>query len=178
LRKAHLVAIGGVVAALSIVLMACTGLFPYATLALPALAGLLTVPVVIELGIRWAFLVYAVVGAVSVFITPDLSAMLFYVLFFGYYPIVKSLIERIRKLALEWAIKLLVVNAALVALYICARFFFSLEEIGTVFFGFDITWVLWLAVNAVFVLYDLALTGAIGEYLRRVRPLLKKIGHR
>ena len=176
--KAFRIALGGVVAALGIVLMACTGLFPYATLALPALAGFLTVPVVVELGKRWALLVYAVVGAVSVFLTPDLSAALFFLLFFGYYPIVKSLIEQLGKLPLEWAIKIAVANAALTALYFAARFFFSLGEVEAVFFGHDVTWALWLAANAVFVLYDLALTRLIGEYLRRVRPHLEKFGRR
>lgn len=176
--RAYRIALGGISAGLSIVLLACTGLFPYATAALPALAGFLTAPVVIESGKRWAVLTYAVVAAVAVFITPDISAAFAYIFFFGYYPILKSLIERIGKIVPEWALKLLAANLAITAVYLIVRFFFSLEETEVILFGIDVTWVFWIAANAIFVLYDIVLTRLIGEYLRRLRPKLVKRGER
>ncbi len=54
------VAFCGIVAALSAVLMFLTGLVPVATLAIPAIAGCLLIPVVVESGLSWGFGVYAV----------------------------------------------------------------------------------------------------------------------
>ena len=54
------VAFCGVIAALSTVLFLLTGVVPVATIALPAIAGCLLIPVVVEVGLPWAFGVYGV----------------------------------------------------------------------------------------------------------------------
>ena len=55
----------GVMAALSTVLLFLTGVAPVATLALPAIAGCLLIPVVVEAGLPWAFGVYGVCSVLS-----------------------------------------------------------------------------------------------------------------
>lgn len=55
-------AIGGIIAALSIVLMLLTSAIPTLTYAIPAIAGLLLVIIVIEVNKKWAFGVYFVVA--------------------------------------------------------------------------------------------------------------------
>ena len=172
MSKTFRIAFGGVISALCIVLLLCTGLFPFATVALPAAAGVLMVPVVVELGVKWGYLVYAVVAVVAFFATPELSAMLMFVFFFGYYPIVKSSIERIHKRMLEWAMKFLIANAALILLFLLAQWIFGLDAIlpEVKIFGKLTFLVLWLAANAVFLVYDLALTRLVGAYVRWFKP--------
>ena len=84
--KAAKVALCGVVSALSVVLMLMTGIVPIATIALPALAGCLTIAIVAETNVRYGFAVYCVVSVLAILLTPDREAILFYILFFGYYP--------------------------------------------------------------------------------------------
>ena len=172
MSRAFRVAFSGIIAALCIALMLCTGLFPFATVALPAVAGLLMVPVVIESGVKWAYLTYAVVAIVSFFITPDPSAMLMFVFFFGFYPIAKSSIEQIHKNMLEWALKFLILNVAIVVLFLLARWYLGLAQVlpNMYVFGHYTFLVLWLAANAVFFIYDLALTRCIGAYLNWFKP--------
>lgn len=172
MNKTFRIAFGGIVSALCVVLMLCTGLFPFATVALPALAGVMMIPVVVELGVKWAYLVYAAVAVVSVFVTPELSAMLMFVFFFGYYPIVKSSIERIHKSMLEWAMKFLIVNAALIVLYLLARWIFSLNVIlpDLRIFGKFTFLVFWFAANVAFFIYDIALTRLAAGYIRWFKP--------
>ena len=50
MKKSEQVALCGVVAALCTLLMFMTGMFPFSTYALPALAGLLMVTVAVETG--------------------------------------------------------------------------------------------------------------------------------
>ena len=64
----------GVMAALSTVLLFLTGVAPVATLALPAIAGCLLIPVVVEAGLPWAFGVYGVCSVLSFLLAPDREA--------------------------------------------------------------------------------------------------------
>lgn len=95
--KAAKVALCGVVSALSVVLMLMTGIVPVATIALPALAGCLTIAIVAETNVRYGFAVYCVVSVLAILLTPDREAILFYILFFGYYPTLYGLLMRIKR---------------------------------------------------------------------------------
>ena len=90
----------GMVASLSIVIM-LTSYFPYLTYAIPALAGIFMMVPLIECGVSWSFGTYIASSAI-IFITGETEAKLLYVLFLGYYPILKSLIERIKKQAVHF----------------------------------------------------------------------------
>ncbi len=175
MKQSMKLAFCGVIAALSTVLMFLTGLAPTATLALPAIAGCLLIPVVVEAGLAWGAGVYGVCCVLSFLLAPDREAFLFYLLFFGYYPVLYAVLGRIRGRVLRYAAKLLVFNAAialevLLSVYVLGvpmESFFILGWIGPV--------VMWLLANAVFILYDLALDGLILQYYRRLHPRLGKL---
>lgn len=108
-------AIGGMATALSVVLLLPTAL-DVLYIALPAAAGMITLFCVIELSRGWAFGVYAATSAISIIVIPNKEAALIYVLFFGYYPIIKGLIEgKIKNRILEYIIKVLIFNVAVFA---------------------------------------------------------------
>ncbi len=175
MKQSMKLAFCGVIAALSTVLMFLTGLAPTATLALPAIAGCLLIPVVVEAGLAWGAGVYGVCCVLSFLLAPDREAFLFYLLFFGYYPVLYAVLGRIRGRVLRYAAKLLVFNAAvalevLLSVYVLGvpvESFFILGWIGPV--------VMWLLANVVFILYDLALDGLILQYYRRLHPRLGKL---
>ena len=175
MKQSMKLAFCGVIAALSTVLMFLTGLAPTATLALPAIAGCLLIPVVVEAGLAWGAGVYGVCCVLSFLLAPDREAFLFYLLFFGYYPVLYAVLGRIRGRVLRYVAKLLVFNAAvalevLLSVYVLGvpvESFFILGWIGPV--------VMWLLANVVFILYDLALDGLILQYYRRLHPRLGKL---
>ena len=174
MRQTFHLAFSGIIAALSVLLMLTTGLIPSATLALPALSGMLLIAVVIESGKRWAWITYGAVALISLLLTPDPAAAWVFLLFFGYYPILKSLIEGLRKPLLEWALKLFSANLALAALAAVAIWVFQAEALITGdladLLGKAALPISWVILNAVFVLYDIALTKLIVLYLGRIRP--------
>ena len=110
MSKSKQVAAGGIASSLCLLLMFLTGIFPFATYALPAMAGSLLVVVVLELNRATAVMVYISVSLLSLFIAPDKEAALIFIFFFGYYPILKGLIEQIRIRPLELAIKYALFN--------------------------------------------------------------------
>ena len=82
LKQSGKVALGGIMGALSLMIMFLTA-FPYMTYALPAIAGAVLIPVVIELGSKWAWMVYACVSFLSLLIAPSLEAKVMFIAFFG-----------------------------------------------------------------------------------------------
>ena len=57
---------------------------------------------------------------------PDKQAALLYVIFFGYYPILKALIERLKNKIVQWVLKYAVFNAAIVSAYFIAIYLLSI----------------------------------------------------
>jgi hypothetical protein len=90
------IALGGISAALCLVVMMTTALMPFATYALPALAGILLIPIAFELGCNTAWITYIAVAILSILIVPDKEAALMFISFFGYYPILKIYIDKLK----------------------------------------------------------------------------------
>lgn len=172
--KTSRIALCGVVAALSVVILFLTGLVPVATIALPAVAGCFLIAVVAEIGVQYGFAVYAVVSVLSILIVPDREAALFYVVFFGYYPVLYGPLSRIRRRVLQWAAKLLVFNAAALLETGLAVWLLGIPMEEMLPFGWAFVPVLLLLMNAVFILYDLSMNGLIVFYIRRLHPVIGK----
>ncbi len=165
MKKSSKISLCGMMCALSIVFMFLTGVFPYATYALPALAGLTLIVLVIETSKKWAFVAYLLIA-------PDRMAVLLFMIFFGYYPILKSMIETRWRRISEWVCKLLLFNAAVGAAYLLMQFFVSAEDIFVMFGKYGILGIIVgiLFLNVVFVIYDIAVSRVITAYIHWFRP--------
>ena len=156
-------------AALQIVLMYAGTVVPSWKLALTAMAGIINAAVLIECGVGSSVICFAAVSVLSALILPQKSLAFLYIVFFGYYPLLKSAIERIRKRGLEWSAKLVVFNLACALCMTALRFGFvsdiSLPDIALA--------VLWLGLNVVFVIYDIGITQLIGLYIQRIHKIIK-----
>ena len=106
-------AMGGVFAALAVVIMNLGGLIPVATYTTPVLCMVLLKVVLLYCGRRIAWGWYGAVALLSILMSPDKEAAAVF-LCLGYYPILKPWIERRRG---KWIWKLLVFNVPMVALY-------------------------------------------------------------
>lgn len=80
-------------AALSVALMALVSIIPNLELALPAISGLFVAVIVIEVDKKWALGVWAAVSLLSLIVVPNKAAAIIYAVFFGYYPVLKSVLE-------------------------------------------------------------------------------------
>ncbi len=176
MKQSAKIALGGILCALSLVCMLLTVL-PISQMGLPALAGVVLLPIILELGVKWGWMAYACVGLLSLLITPSMEAKILFIAFFGYYPVLKALIERLRKLWLEWVIKLAVFNVAMVASYGVLVLLFNFPTSEFEIFGFNLPLVILAIANVAFVLYDIALTGVVTTYLRVLHPRLARMFH-
>ena len=167
------VALGGIVAALCVVIMFLTGVVPALYIAAPMTAGVLMIILVEEVSVGWAWLTYLAVSLLSLIVTFDKEAALMFILFFGYYPIARLYIQKIRLKPLRLLCKLLLLNVFLAADYLLTVYVLGLptfEDDGNV-----MLLVLALVFNAVFLLYD-RLLGNMDWMYRRI--FVKKVLNR
>ncbi len=176
-KKSQQVALGGIATGLCIVIMFLTGMIPFSYYALPALAGLLLIAVKEENGMKTALIVYAAVSLLSLLVVPIKEAALLFVAFFGYYPIVRDSLSRIRPGVLSVVLRFIIFNAAVIAAYWVIVNVFGIAEILEEFgdFGKYSVLVLLGFGNVFFLVYDFAIRNITLAYRNWFRPkFLKK----
>lgn len=174
LKQSSKCAIGGILSALSLVLMISVAVIPFLTYALPAVAGTLIVLMVIETDKKWAFGVYAAVAILAMILVPDKEVAVMYLAFFGYYPILKAAVESKFSNVIGWIIKVGTFLVTMVASYVLMINLMgvTIDEIEE--FGIIAVPMLLGMGTAAFILYDIALTKLIILYLQKFRKLFKR----
>lgn len=174
MKKSKKVAFAGSLSALSLLSMFFTGIIPFFDYTLPALSGILLIPVVIEIDKRTAFLSFLSVGFLSALIVPNKEAAILFIAFLGYYPILKSYFESFKSRFIEWTIKIIIFNISLVSSYFIAIYIFNLSAI---FDSFSVAiWILYPIINFVFIIYDIAISRLIDYYFKSLRnKIIKKL---
>lgn len=163
-RRTVGITVSALLSALDVVLLSVGSLFESADLALAALASLSVVYAVIELGGCFPWMIWGAVSILSLLLpakTPGLS----FLLFFGYYPILKSFFER-RNRVFCLVGKFLVFALASAGLTFLFSFFFPAEEDLLDKIGF---WVFPLLLFLCFFVFDFALSRVISFYYKRFR---------
>lgn len=159
-------AVCSVLTALSVAVLFLSSVLPSGKLAVCAVSALLPAVAMILYDTKWAVLVYSATSIISMLILPTRAVALIYTLILGYYTITKSLIERLEKPVLEWFIKIIVFNIGVLALYLIYVYVFKSELLYAL-------WLLLLGANAIFILYDIALTRLFNGYLLKIIEKLR-----
>lgn len=174
-NNARRVAFGGVVSALSLTAMFLTGIIPSLEYTLPAISGILLIVLVLEFNKRTAYLSFAAIAILSFLITPNKEAALLFTCFFGYYPILKSTLEKPKNRIVEWSLKFLIFNACIGIGYLLLVYVLGATELlqsleGITKYG---TPILLLLANGAFVIYDMALSSIVKLYFDRIVKKIK-----
>ena len=155
-NSAKNMALGGVMAALALVVMCLGGMIPLATYVCPMFCAVLLMVVLKLTGKRVAWAWYGAVSILSMLLGPDKEAAAVFV-FLGYYPILKPWLDQ-RKLAILW--KLVLFNAAIFAMYGVLIYVFGLADVAAEFeeLGMVLTVVTLILGNATLFMMDALLT--------------------
>ena len=162
MRKASRdLALCGVLCALAAAIMAMGTILPAATYCCPLLASMTLVPVLIVCGEKLGWAMFAASAMLSLLLAPDKEAAAIF-LALGYYPLVKPKLDRKPK-PRRIALKLLLFNAAIFAVYASLLFLFRLEALREELFSMGglLASALILGGNVIFWLDDKLLDRAV-----------------
>ena len=157
--------------------MIATGLIPIGTYALPALAGALCVIIVVEMGVKWAIPVYIAISVISLLLAADKEAVVLFIAFFGYYPILKAKLESLHKKLMEYLIKFAAFNAAMIIAFFITIYVLRVPQESFTMFGIYLPWVFLAVGNVVFIIYDYAVSGLVVVYCQRFRKSFNRFLH-
>ncbi len=149
--------------------------FPYFTYAVPAITGVLTIMVMIEVDKKWAFATYTITSVLA-FLFAESEAKFMYIIFFGYYPIIKAIIEKVKNRGVQYLLKFLVFNTSIVLFYAVLAKLFLMPQISDFgeFGKYSVVLFLLLG-NLTFYLYDIVLVKAANLYILKIHPKIQKI---
>lgn len=162
MKASKKIAFSSILAAISVIMMLIGSFFGSLDLTAAAIASFCIIIAVIEMGYKSAFIIYAVASAISLVLLPSRMPAVYFAVFLGYYPLIKSLSERF-SVAVSYVVKFGTYFLAYAVLSVIVISFFPEAEIRKYhiyicFIG-----------AVVFLVYDIALTRVIGSYCKTLR---------
>lgn len=174
MKRIGKITLGGLLCALASVAMLLT-VFQATVYALPALAGVILLPMALENGTKWGLTTFAVTALIALLLVPQWEAKLLFIGFFGYYPILKPLLERLPKRWLQLGAKLLLFNGAMIGIYALLFGLFHMDAAEFELFGVNFIWGFLALGNVIFFVFDYALVGIVRLYQVRLHPVITKL---
>lgn len=169
MKKTRYTTVSGMVSALSVVIMLLTNIMPSMMYVIPIVTGAIVFAVSEIIEKKWALGVFFVTSLISFILLTDKEAALNYTLFFGYYPLLKPVYEKLPKV-ISWVVKLLGFNIAITIIGLIVTFIFKLPFLDEDLGKFTIP-LFALLFNVVFVMYDIMFT----VFKTRLTPLFTKL---
>ncbi len=158
-------ALSSIFCALAVVISVIGCVFDMADLVVTAAASVIVASAKIELGGKYPFLIYAVTGTLLFLFFPTATVTLYFILFFGYYPMVRHLFKKLPGM-LCVILKFTVFNIAIVIMYILMEKLLLAEEADAE------VWLLpalWFVSNLFFAVFDYSLDIFMTAYVRILR---------
>lgn len=169
--KTRQLTFSAILTALSVVLLFIAGVMPTGRLALVALASLLPAAAVLHCGLGWGAAVYVLSSILALLLLPAKGSAVLYCLLLGHYGVLKSLIERIGKLPLEWVCKIVLYGALLSLLYFAFQWLLTLPDWKFLFPTYLVGGIIGYAI------FDWLYTRLIAFYQMRIQPKLNGFFH-
>ena len=173
MKKSSKITLCAICSALSFVI-AMLGHIPVINYSAAAIAGLFVMIPLVEISIPYAFATY-ITSAVLIGLFGEIETKILFILLFGFYPVIKAIVEKISNHIIEWILKLAIFTGSITLAYFLMKYLLNIDvdnfgplgKYGVVIF---------LVLSSVaFVLYDVAISRISMFYFIRIRPHLSGI---
>jgi len=164
------ISLSGILAALIIISLMAAAWLPTNKLFFLAVSSLFVSIMIINVDLVSAITLYIATCILSFFIIPAKSVFIAYLIFFGFYGIVKFLCEQLNGFFMRWTFKLASFNVSILIAYFSANLLLT----GEIFVKLPIE-VIWIISQAVFILYDIMYTFFISFYYQRLEKVVKQL---
>lgn len=165
----------GLCTALSVVLMFLGGTVYIFAYVVPMLLGIIMSMIKKTLGNGSAVSVYISTSVLSFILVSDKECVLMYALFFGYYPIIKPYLEKIKPSVLSFLLKFAVFNISVFVIEVLCVYVFRIPFFENGGFSKVIVIAFAAAMNVIFALYDFMLKHYLILYQSRLENRIKNI---
>lgn len=172
MKNTKLIALTGILSALSVVLMFFGSVVSVFTYVMPLITGLLMI-ILNDFSKRHSVIMFAAVSIISVFALPDKECALTYIFFFGYYPIIRDNLNHIKNSVMSYFAKLLIFNAGIILSQLLCFYVLHIP-FDDIFGKWGIALLLLLA-NLVFAVYERLLSILIILYNKKLKKAIIKI---
>lgn len=166
---AKALAYSALAAALGVILLLIASVLPGGKMVLVCVASLGAILTQCLFGWRWALGTFGVTAFLALLLLPAKAVAIYYTAFFGYYPLLMVLTERLPGKAARYAVRLAVFNAVMIGLYFAAGSLLSVD-LGTLS-GYPL--LLLIAANVGFLIYDTALQQGMLYCMRNIARRIK-----
>ncbi|MTI65255.1 MAG: hypothetical protein FH753_01490 [Firmicutes bacterium] len=162
-KKSKGLVYGAIVTSLTLICLYLTNIIPTNKLFLLALSSSFLSIIVIEYGIKYALLTYISTSILGSFFIQNKIIIVFYIIFFGYYGIIKYYIERIRNIYIEWILKFSFFNVILLITYfLVSKYLINIDILSYKLIKLII-------LQLIFLIYDYFYSIMISQYLKRIK---------
>lgn len=172
MKNSKVIAYSGVATALSVVMLFLGSIFWVLGYTMPLVASLVMIILLDSISQKSALLTFVSTSVISFILLNDKECVLLYVLFFGYYPLIRDKINDIKPKFLSYLLKFVSFNAAMVLTQILCVYVFGipfddmLGKWGIVVFA--------LCLNLVFVVFDKLYTLLLRLYRIKLKKKVEK----
>ncbi len=160
------VAYGGIINLLTLVSLYFASILPTSRLFFFGISTVFLAIIVIEFGVLSAIYTYISISILGLIINYNKLTLIPYIMFFGYYAIIKYYIEKINNLIIEWIIKLMLFNVAIIMMYM----FMKNVLIGNIDINLPL-WVIVIVAQVIFIVYDYCYSIAIWYFRSKLRKM-------
>lgn len=172
MKNSKVIAYSGVATALSVVMLFLGSIFWVLGYTMPLVASLVMIILLDSISQKSALLTFVSTSIISFILLNDKECVLLYVLFFGYYPLIRDKINDIKPKFLSYLLKFITFNAAMVLTQVLCVYVFGipfddmLGKWGIVVFV--------LCLNLVFVVFDKLYTLLLKLYRIKLKKKVEK----
>lgn len=172
MKSSKVIAYSGIASALSVVMLFLGSIIWVLGYTMPLVASLIMIVLLDSVSKRSALLTFVSTSVISFILLNDKECVLLYVLFFGYYPLIRDKINDIKPKFLSYLLKFVTFNVAMVLVQILCVYVFGipfddmLGKWGIVVFI--------ICLNLVFVVFDKLYTVLLKLYRIKLKKKVEK----
>lgn len=172
MKNSKIIAYSGVATALSVVMLFLGSIFWVLGYTMPLVASLVMIILLDSISQKSALFTFISTSIISFILLNDKECVLLYILFFGYYPLIRDKINDIKPKFLSYLLKFITFNAAMVLTQVLCVYVFGipfddmLGKWGIVLFV--------LCLNLVFVVFDKLYTLLLKLYRIKLKKKVEK----
>ena len=167
-KEIRFIALASIFSALIVVFITLGTFIEILDITVAAICAIAVHIIRIETNIKYQFLVYITSSILCLIFTPLSTATIYYIGFFGYYPIIRQKLSKLKKTSRK-IICTLLFNAVMFLLMLLFKAVFALQNEPP-----EMYVTLLIMLNVLFFCFDYLLDIFIFIYLKKIRPKFKK----